>query len=163
MMILVACRIPYSKKMSWVSNFVTLHQRTIRMIRTVSSFLAHHGYALASCSMAMCQLHWCICGYHIYRDEWDTAVGKELEWRKTIWQTFMLLLLCKTALVGHLSQKILRMCALFIKRRGTIWLYLATFTFCSGQKKEHALRFLCSSLAHFLVYLFQNCCWHTLQ
>ena len=30
-------------------------------------------------NMEVCERNSCVCGYHIYKDVWDTAIGEELQ------------------------------------------------------------------------------------
>ena len=56
---------------------VTSWQRIVIIIRARSSSLP--GYALDRRSVAVYQLHQCVRGYHVYRNEWDVAVGEQME------------------------------------------------------------------------------------
>ena len=74
---------------------------------------------IASWSMVVYQLHWCVRGYHVYRDEWD----EELECvrkKNNLKDPYSVAVMCDSVIVGHRPRKISRICALFMKRRGTI-------------------------------------------
>ena len=65
----------------------------------------------------------CVRGYHIYRETWDAAVGEELECQRERGNgtdMYAVAVVQDSTIVGHLPQKISRVCTLFIRRGGTI-------------------------------------------
>ena len=68
-------------------------------------------------------IEWCIRGYHVYKAIWDAAMGEELPCER---EPANLADVCAVAVikdgqcVGHIPQKISRVCSLFIRRGGTI-------------------------------------------
>ena len=71
----------------------------------------------------MYQLRWRVQGYHVYRDEWDAAIGEELERvreKNNLKDPYAVAMMCNNIVVGHLPRKIPRICTLFMKRRGII-------------------------------------------
>ena len=62
-------------------------------------------------------------GYHIYGEQWEAAVGEELECRRergNSRDTYAVAVVRDDITVGHLPRKISRVSALFIRRGGTI-------------------------------------------
>ena len=65
----------------------------------------------------------CICGYHVYNDIWTAIVGEELECAREVGNAkdrYVVSVLRGSDIVGHLPQKISRVCSLFLLRGGTI-------------------------------------------
>ena len=65
----------------------------------------------------------CIRGYHIYRELWDAVVGEELECQRergNAADMYAVAVMKDSTIVGHLPQKISRICILFIRRGGVI-------------------------------------------
>ena len=55
------------------------------------------------------QLQWCVRGYHIYKEEWETAVGEELKCEReknNAKDPYAVAVVHKIVIVGHLPQKI---------------------------------------------------------
>ena len=65
----------------------------------------------------------CVRGYHVYKDVWNAALGEELQCQRETGNSSDLYAVAvrkDSTIVGHLPQKISRICALFIRRGGTI-------------------------------------------
>ena len=68
-------------------------------------------------------LSFCICGYHVYNDIWMAILGEELECAREVGNTkdrYAVSILQGSDIVGHLPQKISRVCSLFQLRGGAI-------------------------------------------
>ena len=64
----------------------------------------------------------CIRGYHVYNDIW-TAIVEELEYSREVGNAkdrYAVSILRGSDIVGHLPQKISKVCSLFLLRGGTI-------------------------------------------
>ena len=62
-------------------------------------------------------LNCCIRGYHVYNDIWTTIVGEELECAREVGNAkdrYAVSILRGSDIVGHLPQKISRVCSLFL-------------------------------------------------
>ena len=62
-------------------------------------------------------------GYHIYQEEWEAAIGEELQCEReknNAKDPYAVAVVRKNVVVGHLPRKISRISALFIKRKGKI-------------------------------------------
>ena len=69
------------------------------------------------------QLQWCVRGYHIYKEEWEAAVGEELKCEReknNAKDPYAVAVVHENVIVGHLPRKISRISALFLKRQGKI-------------------------------------------
>ena len=69
------------------------------------------------------QLQWCVRGYHIYKEEWEAAVGEELKCEReknNAKDPYAVAVDRENVIVGHLLQKISRISALFLKWQGKI-------------------------------------------
>ena len=65
----------------------------------------------------------CIRGYHVYNAVWSAIVGEELPCTREVGNAkdrYAVSVLQGLNIVGHLPQKISRICSLFILRGGTI-------------------------------------------
>ena len=65
----------------------------------------------------------CVRGYHVYKDLWEAVVGEELECqreRSNPSDAYAVVVKKGETIVGHLPRKLSRMCALFIRRGGSI-------------------------------------------
>ena len=65
----------------------------------------------------------CVHGYHIYNSNWGAIAREELQWVREIGNMkdrYPISVLRHSDVVGHLPQKISRLCSLFILRDGTI-------------------------------------------
>ena len=61
--------------------------------------------------------------YHIYKEEWEAAVGEELKCEReknNAKDPYAVAVVHKNVIVGHLPRKISRISALFLKRQGKI-------------------------------------------
>ena len=76
------------------------------------------------------QLQWCVRGYHIYKEEWEAAVGEELKCEReknNAKDPYAVAVVRENVIVGHLPRKISQISALFLKRQGKIsWKVLGT-------------------------------------
>ena len=69
------------------------------------------------------RLQWCVRGYHIYKEEWEAAVGEELKCEReknNAKDPHAVAVVRENVIVGHLLRKISRISALFLKRQGKI-------------------------------------------
>ena len=69
------------------------------------------------------QLQRCVRGYHIYKEEWEAAVGEELKCEReknNAKDPYAVAVVRENVIVGHLPRKISRISALFLKRQGKI-------------------------------------------
>ena len=69
------------------------------------------------------QLQWCVRGYHIYKEEWEAAVGEELKCEReknNAKDSYAVVVVSENVTVGHLPRIISRFSALFLKRQGKI-------------------------------------------
>ena len=69
------------------------------------------------------QLQWCVRGYHIYKEEWEAAVGEELKCEReknNVKDPYTVAVVRENVIVGHLPQKIPRISTLFLKWQGKI-------------------------------------------
>ena len=69
------------------------------------------------------QLQWCVRGYHIYKEEWEAAVGEKLKCEReknNVKDPYAVAVVRENVIVGHLPRKISRISALFLKRQGKI-------------------------------------------
>ena len=65
----------------------------------------------------------CVRGYHIYQDQWEAAIGEELEChheRGNAADAYAVSVMREGTIIGHLPRKISRLCTLFIRRGGVI-------------------------------------------
>ena len=65
----------------------------------------------------------CVRGYHVYKQIWQASIGEELECRRQISNVVDRYAVCTMKddeIVGHLPQKISRLCSLFLCRGGSI-------------------------------------------
>ena len=69
--------------------------------------------------MEVCERTSCICGYHIYRDIWSSVIAGELlcEREHSNARDHYAVVLKDRMTIGHLLQKISRVCALFFIER----------------------------------------------
>ena len=69
-------------------------------------------------------------GYHIYKEEWEAAVGEELKCEReknNAKDPYAVAVLRENVIVGHLPRKISQISALFLKRQGKIsWKVIGT-------------------------------------
>ncbi len=65
----------------------------------------------------------CIRGYHVYKEVWEAAVGKTLmcerEPRNAL-DRYAVAVIKTETIIGHLPQKLSRVCSPFLRRGGTI-------------------------------------------
>ena len=69
------------------------------------------------------QLQWCVKGYHIYKEEWEAAVGEELKCEReknNVKDPYAVAVVRENVLIGHLPRKISQISALFLKWQGKI-------------------------------------------
>ena len=65
----------------------------------------------------------CIRGYHVYQGLWEPVVGEELQCQRDTVNTkdpYAVSVKTGQTVVGHLPQKVSRLCSLFIRRGGSI-------------------------------------------
>ena len=62
----------------------------------------------------------CIRGYHIYEAIWEVAVGEVLTYKENIRDKYAVAVTKDRTIVGHLTRKVLHVCSLFLRRRGTV-------------------------------------------
>ena len=73
--------------------------------------------------MAVYELQWCVRGYHIYMEEWEAAIGEELQCereKKNSKDPYAVAVVWENVVVDPLPWKISWICALFMKRKGKI-------------------------------------------
>ncbi len=61
----------------------------------------------------------CVRGCHVYEELWDAAIGEELECRRergNAVDAYAVAVIKDGTIVGHLPQRISRLCTLFIRR-----------------------------------------------
>ena len=78
---------------------------------------------MALIDMEIFQMESCVRGYHIYKDLWETVVGEELECqreRDNPSDIYAVAVKKGETVVGHLPRRLSRLCALFIRRGGSI-------------------------------------------
>ena len=74
-------------------------------------------------NMETFQMESCVRGYHVYKDLWEAVVGERLECqreRDNPSDAYAVAVKKGGAVVGHLPRKLSRLCALFIRRGGSI-------------------------------------------
>ena len=55
------------------------------------------------------QLQWCVRGYHIYQEEWEAAIGEEIQCerkKKNTKDPYAVAVVRENVAVGHLPRKI---------------------------------------------------------
>ena len=64
-----------------------------------------------------------VCGYHVYQDSWDAAIGEQLPCKREHGNhkdPFTVVVLRSTVTAGHVPKKISSVCSMFVLRDGTI-------------------------------------------
>ena len=65
----------------------------------------------------------CVRGYHIYQEQWEAAIGEELECQRergNAADAYAVSVIKEGVIIGHLPRRISRVCTLFIRRGGAI-------------------------------------------
>ena len=74
-------------------------------------------------SDARCERNSCVRGYHIYMSIWDAVIGEELPCRRDTGNErdrYTVAVMKDETIIGHLPQKISRLCSLFLRRGNSI-------------------------------------------
>ena len=69
------------------------------------------------------QMEACVRGYHVYKELWEAVVAEELECqreRDNLYDTYAVAVKKGGIIVGHLPRRLSHLCALFIRRGGSI-------------------------------------------
>ena len=83
------------------------------------SILAH----VSALKMTEWEVDSCVHGYHVYEGIWAAALGEQIGCVReplNAMDRYAVALKKDGAVIGHLTQKISRICSLFIRRGGTI-------------------------------------------
>ena len=70
--------------------------------------------------MEVCERNSCVCGYHIYKDIWDTVIGEELRCEREPDNGSDRYAVAIKIIIGHMPRKISQACSLFLRRGNEI-------------------------------------------